>query len=384
MNRGVFVLIAVVVLAASPAALARTWTDDRGNKISAKFVRVHGGNVVLTRAGRVITVPFSNFSPADQDYIRSQLEANGQGSLVPPAARRGASSDGQPHGLRRVGPAAMDEDDDATSSADPEETTAGSGVTRTWTDIRGRTMEAELVGVSGHTVVLRKDGRRVTYPLAGFSPADQEYIGAQQGSGGIGPGSMPEMPGFDPADISGEPAEASSGDYGHEPDEEMDMSEVDAEPSHEYGRPPDEDHESEEDYGSTPEYAGSASGPHGPPEDHGQGSSGPPMPRGRATTDIPPPTGYATSPSKWMEEEEYAECGSCGREVPANLGAGDTCPHCGVKWDYEETADGRTVDASGNEVSGSCEGLGIGGSIVVGVLVVIGVTIRLMILFGRR
>ena len=121
MNRSFFVLIAVVLLAVSPAALARTWTDNRGNKISAKFVRVHGSNVVLSRGGRVLTVPFSNFSPEDQDYIRRQLEAKGQGNLVPPPARRAASGDGQMHGLRRVGSAATDEDEEPESVVEPAE-----------------------------------------------------------------------------------------------------------------------------------------------------------------------------------------------------------------------------------------------------------------------
>src|SRR5262245_10062191 len=36
----------------------RTWTDDRGNKTTAKFVRINGNDVVLNRSGRTLTVSF--------------------------------------------------------------------------------------------------------------------------------------------------------------------------------------------------------------------------------------------------------------------------------------------------------------------------------------
>src|SRR5262245_34416137 len=41
-----------------PTIANRVWTDVHGNQTTAKFVRVFGGNVVLSRGSRTVTVPF--------------------------------------------------------------------------------------------------------------------------------------------------------------------------------------------------------------------------------------------------------------------------------------------------------------------------------------
>jgi len=40
----------------------RTWRDVRGKQTSAKFVRVHEGNVILSRGARTVTMPFATLS----------------------------------------------------------------------------------------------------------------------------------------------------------------------------------------------------------------------------------------------------------------------------------------------------------------------------------
>ena len=50
-------------------------------------------------------------------------------------------------------------------------------------------------------------------------------------------------------------------------------------------------------------------------------------------------------------EKEVKYCTKCKKEVPFWTKIGHRCPHCGVKFVAEETADGRTVDALGTEVS---------------------------------
>ncbi|MEM1440890.1 MAG: SHD1 domain-containing protein [Verrucomicrobiota bacterium] len=47
---------------------------------------------------------------------------------------------------------------------------------RTFTDDRGRQIEAELLGVVGANVVLKKNGQAVQWPLAKLSQADQAYV----------------------------------------------------------------------------------------------------------------------------------------------------------------------------------------------------------------
>jgi O-glycosyl hydrolase len=53
-------------------ALARTWTDKQGRTIEAEFVRVAQGKVVLSRSGKVVTVPLSELSDADLKFIASK------------------------------------------------------------------------------------------------------------------------------------------------------------------------------------------------------------------------------------------------------------------------------------------------------------------------
>lgn len=47
---------------------------------------------------------------------------------------------------------------------------------RTFTDNQGRTIEAELVGHSGDTVVISRGGKEFPVPVTNFSLDDQEYI----------------------------------------------------------------------------------------------------------------------------------------------------------------------------------------------------------------
>ncbi|MFZ1935260.1 MAG: SHD1 domain-containing protein [Thermoguttaceae bacterium] len=64
-------LLVAFALQASP----RTWTDTHGRTVTAEFVRVYQGNVVLLRGSRVLKVPFSNLSRQDQQYVTQQLAA---------------------------------------------------------------------------------------------------------------------------------------------------------------------------------------------------------------------------------------------------------------------------------------------------------------------
>ena len=48
---------------------------------------------------------------------------------------------------------------------------------RTWTSADGRTLEARYLEMEGSKVRIENaSGRKFTVPLAGFSPADQEYV----------------------------------------------------------------------------------------------------------------------------------------------------------------------------------------------------------------
>jgi hypothetical protein len=63
----------------------RVWTDVSGNQTTAKFVRVTGGNVVLSlRSGRAVSVRFYDLTVADQDYVKELLTSRGDESQIPP------------------------------------------------------------------------------------------------------------------------------------------------------------------------------------------------------------------------------------------------------------------------------------------------------------
>lgn len=61
----------------------REWRDRNGKKTTGKFVRLHQGNVVLTRLGRVVSVRFDSLSREDQQYVRDFLAARGEDAGLP-------------------------------------------------------------------------------------------------------------------------------------------------------------------------------------------------------------------------------------------------------------------------------------------------------------
>lgn len=46
---------------------------------------------------------------------------------------------------------------------------------RTWTDVKGRTIKAELVRVDGTTVIVNRNGTELPIQLVTLSQADQEF-----------------------------------------------------------------------------------------------------------------------------------------------------------------------------------------------------------------
>jgi hypothetical protein len=61
----------------------RTWRDLRGKQTVGKFVRMHDGNVVILRGGRVVTLSFFSLSKIDREYLRDLLTARGEASQLP-------------------------------------------------------------------------------------------------------------------------------------------------------------------------------------------------------------------------------------------------------------------------------------------------------------
>ena len=62
----------------------RVWTDLRGQSTTAKFVRMFGRNVVLSRSSKVLTVSYDTLSPGDQQYVQELLTERGLEAQIPP------------------------------------------------------------------------------------------------------------------------------------------------------------------------------------------------------------------------------------------------------------------------------------------------------------
>jgi hypothetical protein len=70
-------------------------------------------------------------------------------------------------------------------------------------------------------------------------------------------------------------------------------------------------------------------------------------------------------------------CSNCNKEVPSHIGVGDSCPHCGVEFDYDETT-GEKSSSSSFRVRGRS----IKGIIVLVVLVLSGLAALGRKMFG--
>lgn len=66
----------------------RKWSDEEGNQILAKFVRIYEGNVILLQGNKGHNVDFYKLSADDQSFLRTQMEALGQGNDVPPVVAK--------------------------------------------------------------------------------------------------------------------------------------------------------------------------------------------------------------------------------------------------------------------------------------------------------
>jgi len=335
-HRALLICIGVFTLCV-PTVEARNWTDTSGNRITADYVRVHEGLVILRQGSRLIKCPYEQFSEEDKAYIRQQME-------------------GENSGLRKR----SSEEQDLGETTSAEETGSDYEL-RTWTDVQGRRLLATYSDFVAGDIELVKDGSRVTYPYNLFSAADQAYVDAQLRSQGREDEIPAKATGPDeggPMGTEAAPDEEAPTPYYTEPGsdssaDEYDVTVTSRAPRHEGTSPPPMGMPS-----SPPSY----SPPSMPPS---MASSMPPsMPPSMVPSMPPttPPSMHHTprpsmpspgpSPSYGAPQMVYSkECMKCKKELPASTKIGDTCPGCGVKFEFEEDADGEYRDAKGRKVS---------------------------------
>ncbi len=349
-----------LIVALSMPVLARDkdrlWTDNAGQKTEAEFVRVHEGQVILRRGNRMITVPFENLSPADQQYLRGELAAKGQSDLLPPPVD--GAEGGEPSmpadGTVNVPPPAQPPVAASPSAGGMprgglppalvrvETPLPAPGPVRAWKDEGGRQMVAQFVGVEGNQVNLLKDGQRVSYPFASLSPVDQQYVRSElmkRGQSDLIPNLLqPAADPFTPA----EPPVASV--------VEPRMPEPSAPPEMP-ASPPAETAATPLEPASSP-FAGAEGAPESPAQpdaaEPSEMSSAAPVavaPQGEG----PPASADASqAPSPRpanVKLSDYA-CGNCNELLPFHFSFGQRCPNCKARVMFESPGDGAAARAS--------------------------------------
>ena len=217
------VLLTILILSLATVAEGRTWRPVGGRAVLGDFQDVKGTDVIIrTNTGGIETIPYAKLNKKDKEVVNSNLISMGRQSDVE-RLKNGESSDasskdGKPGEMAgKEGEETGDEEDSSM---------------RTWTDINGNKLKAELVSVNGVFVQLKTStGQVQTFPISGFSAADQQYIltnaaaGAAGGVGGL-PGTMPgagavpgagPMPGLPAPGFPGAMPGATPGNFDDEP-----------------------------------------------------------------------------------------------------------------------------------------------------------------------
>jgi len=315
MDRRVFLIALAFFIAMPSLAEARKWTDLAGNQISADYVRVHEGEVILRQGTHIIRCPYDKFSDLDKAYIREQMEAEQDKSK-----RR--------TGIRQIGgPVAPEngEDDDAREL-------------RTWHDTQGRKILAQYTGFTGGLVELIKDGKRVAYPYSAFSAVDQSYIAQIL----ISEGRLDEIP----KENEGSTEETDAQVAGNEGNPRRGSSfgnrtgESGAMPGDFPSHGPDHGIESPPSFSPPPTSSPNFEPPNASlaPSHINHGSHEFNHKRGSDLVGAPDNSTPGSNAPGMMGT--VAVCSNCDKEVPAHIGAGDRCPHCNIRFDYEEKPDG--------------------------------------------
>lgn len=300
MDRRVFLAAWGILLALGSLAEARKWTDVAGNQISAEYVRVHEGEVILSQGSRVIRCPYDHFCELDKAYIRQQMEAD--------------RSKSQRHtGVSQIGGPVV-----------PEETDDDARELRTWRDLQGNKILAQYTGFNGGRIELLKEGKRVSYRYELFSPQDQMYVAQIL----ISEGREDEIP--------KKKEEREQAEGGYDPDERESRGPGPAERGSQIPEVPDyevitsSERSEPEDMGGEHEASRGSSRGHAPPS-----MSHIPM---APHTSAPIPRGPSFAPSR--SSQSGYRCSKCNKELPADIKAGDNCPHCGAYLGYKVEADG--------------------------------------------
>lgn len=178
-------LIAFLILASFCSSVeARTWRPTGRPAVSGDFAGILGDNVQIKTSMGIETIPYLKLSTTDRAVVKSSLQSSGN---TIEAIRLNDLETGRSSGSGSEPSMA----DLMPGEDNPNE--------RVWTDINGNQITGEFVAVVGPTVQIRVKGRVQAFPVAGFSPVDQQWLAQQAPNGAAGstggnPEGMPGMP----------------------------------------------------------------------------------------------------------------------------------------------------------------------------------------------
>ncbi|MCY2963929.1 MAG: SHD1 domain-containing protein [Planctomycetota bacterium] len=331
MNRHAgWILVCVLFLSGTNAwAKMRTWTAKDGQTVKGEYVRIKDGSVVLKlNNGKVLPIPFANFSETDQDYIRELLAGTDEAAALPKPGAAGAN-----RGPGGIGPNGMNPGMPAGGPGMPGMPAGGPG------------MPAGGPGMPG-------------MPGGPGMPAGA-FPGAPGGAAGA-PGAAPNIPGAfpsgPPGGAPGMPAGGMAPGIGGNPGMPggMQPPQMGAPGMPGGMQPPQMGAPGMPGGMSAPGMSGPGMGmpnmsgpPGGMAPNAMAGMGGPPAMSGPPGMGGPPgmsgpPRGMGAGPSIPTGPQMVKLCSNCNKEVPQNLTAGDKCPHCKVFFGRDET-NGKTA-----------------------------------------
>ncbi len=309
MGRGVPIGVLLISGCLVADSYARTWTDKSGKEAEGTYVRVKDGRVVIQAGRRIVQVPIADLSPQDVEYVRKKLPKSRQDELPP--------------------------------LAEP----------RTWTDTKGRELEARFVSADkkdGELQVIvskAKDGKVVTIPFAKLSDEDQAFVSqelAQQNKGNLlPPGQAVPLAANSPPQLAAAPPIIQQPQFPTPPQ----MAPVAPQPPNAIGPSvPIGPHRPRLPHAPTiPPIARQTPFPTQPvqqPVPTPQPVQVPqPIPTPQPAPVPQPPPQPVFNPQLANADGYY--CGKCMKQVPSSVKAGDNCPHCGAFFEYKDNGAGN-------------------------------------------
>lgn len=351
----------------------RTWTNDQGKTIEARMLRASGTTAILRQDGENIRAPIDRLSEADQAWIEQTKELGKYRDWTladgtKRKARLSSFDDGKLE-LKEKGEIAQ-HDLDELSDADQlliakvynlnlaaDSPTGGvppttgdfqpsTPVTRSWTDMNGKTIEAEFRGTEGDKIVLYFKDREWRVPLYRFSQEDKQFVASARAESlgthriAANPTPRPSVSAtFSPPAASPAAPRNRAHEMMLEQQARMQReAEQRAQQQQERIAQMERDRQQRELQAQQQREAEQRRRERQRREQQAADSL--------ASHD---PNGYAAPPSppagQWVNE--YI-CYSCNHtwESAKELGVNDKCPNCGVRFDYVEDENGNVVDRS--------------------------------------